>query len=65
MSIYKEQLYTFDSYDNIPTNFKTHIMSVADADNIADIPLQAINEYFRNLPVDKFFNILGERHVNP
>ena len=51
----------FNSYDEIPSSFSNHIMSVADADRISDIPLHAINEYMHNMPVDKFFNILGEK----
>ena len=51
----------FKSHGEIPSSFANHIMSVADADKITDIPLHAINEYMNNMCVDKFFNIIGEK----
>tara|TARA_Y100000588_G_scaffold242065_1_gene256127 strand:+ start:1515 stop:1709 length:195 start_codon:yes stop_codon:yes gene_type:complete len=39
----------FDSYEEIPASQANYILSVSDADNIADIPLDDINGFLAGL----------------
>ena len=41
--------YNFASYEEIPANLSGYMLTVADADNIADVPLKDINEYLNQL----------------
>jgi len=41
--------YNFASYEEIPANLSGYMLTVADADNIADVPLEDINEYLNQL----------------
>lgn len=39
----------YHSYDDIPTLTVDYILSVSDADNISDIPLEDINSFLNGL----------------
>lgn len=42
-------MYNFKSYNEIPANLVSYILTVADARNISDIPLKDINDYLNQL----------------
>lgn len=42
-------MYNFTSYEEIPANLVGYMLTVADADNIADVPLEDINDYLNKL----------------
>ena len=47
------------SYEQIPPKLVQHILTRTDSDSIQDIPLNAINDYVKNMTVDTFMSVMG------
>ena len=45
--VYKK--YDFMGYEEIPSSLASYMLTVAEADNIAEIPLQDINDFLNGL----------------
>ena len=42
-------MYNFTDYEDIPLDLQVYLMTVADADNISDLPLDEINDFLNGL----------------
>lgn len=58
------KVYNFTSYEEIPANLTGYMLTVADADNIADVPLADINDYLNQLEdwadEQDYYRMIGE-----